>query len=493
MRVLDVSKPQYEILTSTKPLNLFLAGAGSGKTFNMGLLSAEFVVNYPQAIGLIAANTYEQLTKSTLKSIFENWLNTFGWVNGVHYVVDKIPPKHFKVFGAPLKTYHNTISFNNGATIFTASLENYSVIDGTELGWALLDETKDTREEALKDVIVWRLRQKCMYITPNGKLTIDYIPNVGYKGFNPLYIFTSPAKVEWINEWFGLSTRYEEISQKIFSQTDFYTHETETHKVVICSTWHNKKNLPDGYIEGMIQKFTGNQDKIDMLIYGSPIAKSGGEFFSHFNRLKHVQKVDFIKEANIHISLDFNVVPYITMTCWQIIKKNDGSYQARCFDEICLDSPKNNTEALCLEFKNKWLSDNDKRNVFYYGDASGKNASTVSKEHNYDILERVLNKYLNDSSNRVLTRNPSVVRTRDFMNKIFAGGLPIEILINEKCQHLIRDFEFLKEAPDGGKLITKATDKITGQSFEKYGHTSDSARYLIVSAFNGLFEAESVN
>lgn len=491
MKELNVSKPQYEILTSTKPLNLFLAGAGSGKTFNMGLLSAEYVVNYPQAIGLIAANTYEQLTKSTLKSIFENWLNTFGWVNGVHYVVDRIPPKNFKVFGAPLKTYHNTITFNNGATIFTASLENYSVIDGTELGWALLDETKDTREEALKDVIVWRLRQKCMYITPKGKITIDYLP--GYKGFNPLYIFTSPAKVDWINDWFGLSDKYEDISQRIFSKTEFYTHESDLHKVVICSTWHNKDNLPEGFIEGMIQKFSGNQDKIDMLIYGSPIAKSGGEFFSQFKRLSHVGKVDFIPDANIHVSLDFNVVPYITMTCWQILRSESGAYQARCFDEICLESPRNNTEDLCKELEYKWLNGNKNKNLFFYGDASGKNSSTISKEHNYDIFERVLKKYLNSNSNRVLNRNPSVVRTRDFVNKIFAGGLPIEIIIDENCKNLIKDFEFLKEAPDGGKLITKATDKTTGQSFEKYGHTSDSARYFLISAFNGMFESESVN
>ena len=69
------------------------------------------------------------------------------------------------------------------------------------------------------------------------------------------------------------------------------------------------------------------------------------------------------------------------------------------------------------------------------------------------------------------------------MNKIFMEALPIRMLIDSKCKNLITDFEFLREAPDGGKLIVYSTDKITGQRYEKYGHTSDSARYFISSCF----------
>ncbi len=417
----------------------------------------------------------------------------FGWVNGVHYVSNIIPPASFKKFGQPLESYKNTISFNNGALIFTASLDNYKVLDGTELGWAMLDETKDTKEEAVKEVIVWRMRQKAMYKDVSGVL-YDY-PKPGTIGFNPLYIFTSPAKVYWINEWFGLSDKYEEISQKIFSKTDYFKLETDNKLVVISSTWHNEENLPAGFIQSKMEEFAGNKDKIDMLVYGSPIAKSGGEMFSSFSRLEHCGDVEMMEGLPIHISLDFNVVPYISMTCWQIIREGE-TYLVNAFNEFCLEAPDNKTEALCKHFEGKVLipiKEYEKRMpaLFFYGDASGKSRSTVSDTHNFEQLEKVLQKYLNDNSDRVIKRNPSVVRSRDFVNKILAGGFPgLKMRIDSKCKNLIKDLEFLKEGPDGGKLIEKVKDERTGQVYEKYGHTSDTMRYFLVGAFPNLYKPD---
>ena len=40
-----------------------------------------------------------------------------------------------------------------------ASLDNWKAIDGRTISWALLDETKDTPEAAVKEVIISRLRK----------------------------------------------------------------------------------------------------------------------------------------------------------------------------------------------------------------------------------------------------------------------------------------------------------------------------------------------
>lgn len=485
---IDISDPQEEILRSTKQRILCMSGQGGGKSHTGGLLAADFAINYPSVRGFIGTNTYGQLTKSTLDRVFKVWLETFGWVKDIEYVVDKIPPAHFNIIGPKLKSYENTISFNNGCLIFLGSLDNYKTIEGSEFTWAILDETKDTKEEAVKEVITGRLRQAGLWINDDGDLfTDEEIANKNKaKAWNPLYILTSPAKVYWINEWFGLSDKYEEVSKRIFSKTDYYSLITEDKHVVIYSSYHNEKNLSKNYIEQRKKDLAGNQNLIDALVYGSPIAKSGGEFFSQFERLKHVGEVDYLPGHNIHISLDFNLVPYITMTLWQIVNK-DGIYYVRCFDEICLSSPKNNTEDLCKEFMLKHLNEKIS-GLFYYGDASGQTHNTASKEHNFEVLERVLKKYLNQNSNRVMNRNLSVVATRDFCNKAFIEGLPIRILISERCKNFITDLEFMKEAPDGGKLKEHATDPQTKQRYEKYGHTSDTFRYFLVSAFNGLFE-----
>ena len=66
------------------------------------------------------------------------------------------------------------------------------------------------------------------------------------------------------------------------------------------------------------------------------------------------------------------------------------------------------------------------------------------------------------------------------MNKIFAGVFPeIEIYVAAECEELIRDFNILKQAPEGGKYKEKKRDEITNLMYEVVGHTSDAAEGLI--------------
>lgn len=121
---LDYSDPQQEIMETTAQRVLFLGGVGIGKSQTAGTIAIELVLNNPEVRGFIGANTYGQLTKSTLDRIKNVWEKQFNLVKGLQYVEGVQPPKHFKRFGADLSSYEHTISFSNGAMIFTASLEN---------------------------------------------------------------------------------------------------------------------------------------------------------------------------------------------------------------------------------------------------------------------------------------------------------------------------------------------------------------------------------
>ena len=116
-KLIDLSKPQLAVLTSFAQRVLFMAGVGSGKSYVAAPIIINFMRNYPYLKGFIGANTYNQLSKSTLARIFDVWEQVFGLVRDVDYVVDKIPPAHFKRYGAKLKSYANTISFKNGHLI----------------------------------------------------------------------------------------------------------------------------------------------------------------------------------------------------------------------------------------------------------------------------------------------------------------------------------------------------------------------------------------
>ena len=509
MELFNVNNPQADILETTAQRVLMHCGVGVGKSHCIGIVAFEFACRFPTMRGMIAANTYSQLSKSTLDRVFKVWEDIFKIKKGIHYVVDMKSPSIFTRIGASLKSYENTISFNNGAMIFTSSLENYKVLDGTEFGWCCLDETKDTREEAVKEVIVARLRQICVLVHENGLLYLVkqakakcksgewkfieegnyYEDEAGKKitGYNPLYIFTSPAKVRWISNWFKLEEQSDEIQKTIFSKTNYYRKLKDNMLVVIASSYHNERNLSSGYIETLKSDLGQNKSLIDMLIYGSPFGKTGGEFYSAYSRDIHVKKIIPNENLAVHISLDFNVVPYITMTLWQV-EQNLNKFKVRAFAELCLPAPKNNIESLCKEADARF-GHLFKNGLYYYGDYSGKNGQTMTADfkNHYSVLENVLYKYLNNGSDRVIV-NPNVMKRRNFVNKMFSGGFPIDIEIDTDCQELKGDMEFLQEGADGNKSKKRVMDKNRGISYEEHGHTSDSMDYFLCSLFEAYYK-----
>lgn len=467
---MNLSRPQSEIITSCQKINLFLAGMGSGKTHLSGVLSYNFISNYPTVKGFIGANTYDQLNTSTLYRVKAVWQEEFGLVENTHYVCGRKPPQNFTVTGHHFDSYNNIISFINGAVIFQGSLENAKSHEGKEFGWAILDETKDTREEDVKEVILMRLREHGL--TVHGE------------AWNPLYILTSPAKVSWLNEWFELDENEGEIKKHIYSDTDYYVKRFKNKKVVISSTYHNQKNLPPNYIDDKRNDLTA--DQFNRMIYGDPYMKTGGEFYSSFDRQRHVMPVELKEGVTLHFSFDQNVVPYITCIVAQI-EKIDQIYHVNYIDEFCLPNPDNKTDKLCLKIEQKYSQ--HMRGLYYYGDASGKHRDTRSMETDYDIVERVWKKYLTNTSNRVMNRNPSINKRRQFINRILDNKLPIRLHIDPRCKNLIADLEYLKETPDGKKFKQVVRDEKNGVSYEKYGHASDSGlEYLLVSCFNAMYE-----
>ncbi len=167
---IELSAPQAHFLSATTDRNLLHCGQGFGKTHIEGVIAALCIIHLPTVIGLIGANTYGQLSESTLFRTFQVWKTYFGWSEWStknpegFYIIDKKPPPSFKSHGYTFLTNNNKIFFRNGAVLMTASLDNYMAIDGREVGYALLDETKDTKEEALKEVITRRLRAPGIHI-----------------------------------------------------------------------------------------------------------------------------------------------------------------------------------------------------------------------------------------------------------------------------------------------------------------------------------------
>lgn len=481
------TRPQYDVIVSRKPVNLFLAGQGSGKSHCAGIISAILISNFPNQRGIIGANTYGQLNKSTMFRIREVWKSCFGMVEWSDktkrgcYVIGRKPPLHFKTDTHNYDNYDNIISFDNGAVVYIGSLDNYKSLDGMEVTWAMLDETKDTRPEAVKEVVVGRLRQKGLYVNEKGQLIGDYmrLPDGSYgtfdvtrlEPFNPLYIFTSPANVPWLNEWFGLYDHEKEIMELIFSDTTYFKKNIVNKYVVISSTYHNLENLPSNYIDN--QKANLATSLQDMLIYGCPFSKVGGEFYKYFDRSKHVGSCPYDPTLPLHVSFDENVHPYFPMGIFQMKGNN-----LRMIDEIAAEDPYNTIDWVCREFTRRY--NNHDAGLFIYGDATSRK-DDVKQMKGYDffrLVENALAKFR--PTRRVSRTNPSVVMRGNFINTVLEKDYQgCTFMIDDKCKKAVSDFIMTKQASDGSKNKKPITDPNTKISYQPYGHFTDLTDYIM--------------
>ncbi|WP_343320229.1 hypothetical protein [Sphingobacterium multivorum] len=464
--------------------------------------------------GMIAANTYKQLSQSTLVAVRKVWKQEFNITeydrirnpNGV-YVINKKPPAHFKINEA-YDRYDGIISFRNGAIIYIASLDNYAAHDGKELGWAELDETKDTKEEALTSVILGRMSQPGLYIDEHGNLVYLEEGSDTYEPFNPVCINSSPAVAtpEWLIDMFQLHEFDAEILEKITSFPDFFYKEIDGKAIVIYSTHHNAHNLPRNYIDNRLKTLT----KGDALkfVFGYPFSQTGGEFYDEFDRLQHVLSTPYLDNKPVHLTFDFNVLPYMTMLCAQVetmAKWVDSEHryfddfseglkliqvkEIRFFQEYCLKSPQNDVKGVVTQFKADYSG--KVNTVFYYGDGSGHNRVPGKGEYRiYDDVEFELHGLIFNGSDRTMRRNPSVLKRRKFIQEILKGGVHhVIIRVDPKgCPELIRDFQYLKLGSDG-KLKEVVKDPVTKQTYQKYGHTTDAMEYFVCELCEDIFNA----
>jgi len=208
--------------------------------------------------------------------------------------------------------------------------------------------------------------------------------------------------------------------------------------------------------------------------------RTGGEFWTLFNANKHVIRDSYNPDLPIHISVDNNVLPYITVLFFQY-ETSERVKAIRQIHEICAEEP-NNTVTSAAYMSLCYLREigyNDV--VFVYGDASTRARNTIDDEK-----RSFLDKFMEGLEESYIVRdcvsgsNPSVSMTGEFINGIFGGshdGYTIEI--SESCKKSIEDYMNVKKDANGAILKVRVKDKATNQIYERFGHCSDCLRYVV--------------
>lgn len=148
---------QLEVMQSPARHIFYVAGLGTGKTFVDGLWALERA-KVVGSIGLILANTVEQMRDAILPEMMAVW-SLCGFELDQHYVFGRRPPDSWKVKPWNPSNNANIITWYWGSYMKVGSAQNYNAHRGAQFDWVVGDELRDWPRAAYK-VIAGRLRGK---------------------------------------------------------------------------------------------------------------------------------------------------------------------------------------------------------------------------------------------------------------------------------------------------------------------------------------------
>jgi PBSX family phage terminase large subunit len=285
------------------------------------------------------------------------------------------------------------------------------------------------------------------------------------------------------------------------------TKEIEEHPsdtVVIQSTYLNNfwvVGSPDGkygfYDEQCIADFEKDRlndpDYYNIYALGEwGILRTGSEFFGSFSKGKHMANVQFNDKLPIHLSVDSNVLPYITISYWQIDLDNGKHLWQFC--ETAAENPHNTVRRAAKLVAERLHKFGYTGKVYLHGDASTKSANNIDEEKRsfLDLFISTLNEKGVEVVDVVASSNPSVSMSGEFINAIFEGSIPgLSITIGDSCRISMEDYQAVQKDANGGILKTRVKNKMTMQTYEEHGHFSDTFRYVVCDLMNEEFIAFS--
>lgn len=393
----------------------------------------------------------------------------------------------------------NSIVFNDGGKIDFSGLDNPEKIKGiSQYKRVFLDELSEYDETDFKQI---RLRLR------------------GQEGQQIVAAFNPISEEHWIKKkWFdretwqdipmaltiGNETLPQELcavksvrmnSEKLIlnpNTGEYDRHAPDT--IVIQSTYLNNfwvVGSPDGkygyYDQQAIATF--ENDRINDPDYYQVYAlgewghiRTGAEFFPSFNRGVVCGKFKYNPELPFHISMDSNVLPYVTATFFQKEYKPDDVQQVTQIDELPIESPNNSARKAAKVIAGRLREYGYADKVYLHGDASGKAANTID-EQNRSFFDLVIDELEHEGfevEDCIGNKNPSVATTGEFINAVWDGRVPgVSIRIDNDCTTSIDDYQAVQKDENGAIAKKKVTNPVTKQKYESHGHVSDCLRYIV--------------
>lgn len=424
---------------STEDLDLrycaLIGGIGSGKTTLGAVWAVSRALLSHESKGLICANTFGQLSRSTL----------IGLV------------RICREFNIPLEPFRESVEDNalaiancqrcyigeKKAFVFVLSVSSFSGATqagrGLEVRWFWGDELAYAPESALK-VIDGRLGRG------EGKLKGQGVISTSPAGFNHIYtLFADPNR--------------DEKTKQLY-------------RMIKVSSRENAEHLGEDYLSSLETNYTDELARQEL--YGDFIATLQGLIYKYFDRRVHCLRdedaeiLEYDSNLPLMLSFDFNYSPAICVAAQQ--RQNEIHFFKEWY---ILDSDLwELTESVT-----DWIIENgDPASLLIFGDATGHARSANSRLSSWDIVTEQLKPITKYKPQGYLIKkfaksNPHVINRIHSVNLLFKQNRCFLDFV--ECPNLIKDFEQVTYTPD--RAIAKENALLS--------HLSDAAGYLIHSLY----------
>lgn len=367
---IELTDPQFELVTTTAQFPAFVGGFGSGKTGALikRLLTKKF--EYPELNVGYYLPTYD-LVRTIAFPRFEEALAEMG-LNGGGRRPDYVILKADKM-----------LNIRGAGSVILRTMDNPGRIVGYEVADSGIDELDTLKQKDAEDVwrkILARNRQKKIkpILNEQGQPVIgENGKPLTYEESNTIAVGTTPEGFRFVYDRWKKNPPSSE------------------YKLIKASTYSNARNLPADYIPNLRKDYPPTL--IDAYIDGEFTNLTSGSVYPEFDRVKNASNQVILPNDALHIGMDFNVGKMSAI----VFVHRDGDPHAVAELTSILDTPN-----MIVAIKRRWPF----HSIFVYPDASGDNRkSQNASETDIALLRQAGFNVLNNAANpRVRDRVLSV-------------------------------------------------------------------------------------
>ena len=281
-------------------ISVIVAGRRTGKTDS---IAAPFVLRNMQRMegstGGIVVPTFKHGLTNTLPGLFAAW-KRWGYINGIHYVVGRKPPKSFKRPITEPQDYEHVVTFYNGSVAIIISQDRPGSSNSLTLSWLLIDEAKFIDYNKLKDET----------LPANGGIKSFF----GHHSFNHSIMILSDMPQTQKGSWF-LHYR-EKMNPELIA----------TIEGILYEIWHTRERIkqmkdkdqePPKYLRKYLRQLDTNLNKL----------RSVAIYYKEYSSIENLQLLgeNYIKQMKRDLTpLTFQT----SILCQRIGIAKDGFYSS---------------------------------------------------------------------------------------------------------------------------------------------------------------------